>query len=311
MRARHIYATLLCSLVGSAPVFAQEPSKSKTVAALGELGTVTKDNVQLRGDKVTDEALRAVKLSDHVPITSLSIAATPLTNEGLANFLGAINGVAANKVAGSPSLETLELSSNFKLTDEALEALKTYPKLKRLNLSGNSFTGKGLSYLSGLKSLTSLDLSGNPTITNDSIMELNNLPGLEIVKLDGTSVTTEGLMKLTKLKKINRWDLSGLGLTDQSLKEFKDNKFFDNAEMLNVGSPEITDSGIDSLKGLDKLKTLVLSHADVTDAEMENLAKLRGLKTLFVDRTHVTEKGVERFNEERRKNQLPECRVVR
>jgi hypothetical protein len=65
---------------------------------------------------------------------------------------------------------------------------------------------------------------------------------------------------------------------------------------------QVTDAGLECLKGLSQLYELSLNDTTVTDAGLEYLRGLTNLKLLFLDRTHVTDEGVKQIRQA-----LPKC----
>jgi len=62
---------------------------------------------------------------------------------------------------------------------------------------------------------------------------------------------------------------------------------------MNLYGVPATDVGLEHLKGLTDLKTLVLSGTKITDAGLEHLKGLPQLQTLYLSGTQITDVGVE------------------
>ncbi len=78
---------------------------------------------------------------------------------------------------------------------------------------------------------------------------------------------------------------------------------------LDLHLTEITDAGLEELKGLNSLQELGLNNTQVsdtqiTDAESVHLKGLTSLRDLFLSRTQITDAGLAEI-----KAALPKCRV--
>ena len=62
--------------------------------------------------------------------------------------------------------------------------------------------------------------------------------------------------------------------------------------MLTLTETAVTDAGLEHLKALPRLGTLLLSHTRVTDRGLEHLKDVPRLRTVFLDDTRVTAAGV-------------------
>ena len=72
---------------------------------------------------------------------------------------------------------------------------------------------------------------------------------------------------------------------------------------MDLFATRVTDAGLVHLKGLHKLKTLILWGA-ITDAGLENLKELKQLESLGLAGTNVTREGVKRLRQA-----LPKCEI--
>ena len=75
---------------------------------------------------------------------------------------------------------------------------------------------------------------------------------------------------------------------------------------LDINGAQITDAGLERLKGLTALKHLVLTNTKVTDAGLEHLKGLTALERLDLNNTKVTAVGVARLQQS-----LPHCKIRR
>ena len=77
-----------------------------------------------------------------------------------------------------------------------------------------------------------------------------------------------------------------------------------NLETLSLVNTQITDAGLQHLKGLTKLRELRL-YTQITDAGLEHLEGLTNLESLFLGGTHLTDEGVKQLGKA-----LPNCDIV-
>ena len=184
---------------------------------------------------------------------------------------------------------------NSRITDAGLVHLKALTSLKRFWLYGPQITDAGLEHLKGLTNLKRF-LHCNTQITD---------AGLEHLK---------GLAKLTTLRHVTQVDLmflswicygeySGKSVdpqvmgTDATLEllSFFPPSILAKLTSLRLTGPQITDAGLEHLKGLTgltNLTTLYLNNMQITDAGLEHLKGLTTLETLFLNNTHITDAGL-------------------
>jgi hypothetical protein len=68
--------------------------------------------------------------------------------------------------------------------------------------------------------------------------------------------------------------------------------FFGIVAVVNLSSTQVTDAGLENLKGFTELQTLSLFNTKVTDAGLENLKGLGQLQELYVGDTKITDIGL-------------------
>jgi len=77
-------------------------------------------------------------------------------------------------------------------------------------------------------------------------------------------------------------------------------------ERVNLVDTEVTDAGLEHLKGLKSLLILYLGSTEVTDAGLEHLKGLTSLKELWLINTDITDEGVEKLQQA-----LPNCKMTK
>src|SRR5204863_317623 len=93
------------------------------------------------------------------------------------------------------------------ITDEALDQIKTPPRLWGLVINKSQITSAGLVALREW-SLTTLGLPNNPGIDDAAVEHLVAIPTLKQLDLKGTKVTKDGVEKLAKARPLCKitWD---------------------------------------------------------------------------------------------------------
>lgn len=152
------------------------------------------------------------------------------------------------------------------VTDETLRYLPTIGReLTKVSLEGTHITGEGLHYLrhSGVKSLN----------------------------LVGVKLTPKGWQELNSLKSLEEIIVSESNISDQDLKHLENNKYI---KTLNLSAcKEITDTCVETLISMKKLKSVQLAKTKVTDKFLEALANKGSLKELDLEETAITDRGIE------------------
>jgi Leucine-rich repeat (LRR) protein len=92
-------------------------------------------------------------------------------------------------------------------------------------------------------------------------------------------------------------------ITDAGLEHLKG---LTSLTTLGLRGPQITDAGLEHLKGLTSLTTLYLDGPQITDAGLEHLKRLTSLTTLDLRSTQITDAGLAEI-----KAALPKCSVGR
>jgi hypothetical protein len=72
-----------------------------------------------------------------------------------------------------------------------------------------------------------------------------------------------------------------------------------------LNSTSLSDNGVKSLSGLEKLEVLDLGDTNVSDASVAIVGKMQTLRKLNVSETRMTEKGVQQLRQ-----LIPKCRVI-
>ena len=81
-------------------------------------------------------------------------------------------------------------------------------------------------------------------------------------------------------------------------------KVFQRVYVVNLNDTQVTDAGLEHLRGLTNLVWLWLNNTPVTDAGLEHLRGLTNLQWLRLDNTPVTDAGVKKLQKLR-----PACQI--
>jgi hypothetical protein len=101
------------------------------------------------------------------------------------------------------------------------------------------------------------------------------------------------------------WD-DGASKWPAQLREVLGKDFFRRVVAVELGRTEVTNAGLEHLKGLSQLQVLSLENTQVTDAGLQHLKGLSQLQQLLLNRTKVTSKGVKKLQQA-----LPNCNIER
>jgi Leucine-rich repeat (LRR) protein len=157
-------------------------------------------------------------------------------------------------IASLVDLETLELSHNETIDDDALSQLSGLQKLKTLYLYHTSVEGPGLAHLVALPKLESLSLSRTP-LRDEGLKPIGEIGQLRWLQLEHTQITDDGLAHLSRLQK----------LTD-----------------LSLAQTDISDVGLNQLESLTQLAELNLTHTNITAAGVERIRQVLPRCKLYV-----------------------------
>lgn len=158
---------------------------------------------------VTDEGLAELR---HLPhLRSFALTGAAITDAGV------------KTLAGLPGLEEIRLQGEGPmLTDEAAEALRRLPRLRRLEIIGRAaVTDAGVAHLGRLSQLETLWLHGCAGVGDDSMPHLAPLSLLSELDLSGTSVGDEGVDRLSGLPGLSVLSLYGTPITPAALRSLR------------------------------------------------------------------------------------------
>ena len=144
-------------------------------------------------------------------------------------------------------------------------------------------------------------------VSAEVISEVAALNWLEFLYLTGPMVTDQQIAQLKGLKRTlddipQNLDLHETQLTDHGLEYLKG---LTNLGSLNLSSTQIGDAGLYHLTGLSSLTDLTLFNTKVTDEGLKHLAGMMNLEKIDLDDTQTTPEGRALLRQA-----LPNCQVT-
>ena len=165
-------------------------------------------------------------------------------------------------------------------TDGVLVALKKYPQIG------------------------AVDAFDATKCTEKGFAALKDLPNLRKLVLGKAELNPNGATAIGGCKELRHLGLVNAGLTDAELATMNKLTLLDHLTLSE--NPKITDKGMATVKGFERLQVLYLSKTGITDKGLLELKPLDGLRTLGVVGTGVTTAAAEAFPDG-----MPNLRVVR
>ncbi len=236
------------------------------------------ESVQLRRVPITPEGLRHLRTLKR--LKTLRLYDLEITDEAL------------HRLRDVEGLKSLSLCA-LEITDDALAFLRDLRALEEIDLDSTVVTDKAMEHLAGLSNLRVVRLRFS-MVSDEGVMRLAALPRLERLSIDYTAVTSAGLRRFQKaaprVEIINWHDYSngrvcyGVPISDTCWivcqANDKDLGYLEWENEFVRKDPErwgkeiarvfvmgegVTDRGLEHLKGLTRLRRLVLINTQVTD----------------------------------------------
>jgi Leucine-rich repeat (LRR) protein len=189
-------------------------------------------------------------------------------------------GAGGGRDLGFPRRRSLNLEGT-EVGDAGVRQIVRLSELEELNLSGPTVTDAALAGPAALHHLRKLVLR-NTYIEGAGLDRSNGLHALAEVDLEGSPVRNTGIAGLASL----RLSLASTDITDSPARSPQATR------ILDLGSTDLTDAGLEPLKALMNLKELILRDARFTDRGLAHLAGLTNLRTLDLVRTRISDAGL-------------------
>ncbi len=265
-----------------------------TDAGLQHIGKLTSlEELYLKGERMGDAGL--AYLRDLPRLKYLCLYGSRFTDKGMVN---------AKQMS---SLRILSFHESLcRITDAGLADISQIPNLAILCLHGiRGITDAGAAHLTKMRSLKKLNL-GSSQITDRGLAYLSQIKTLEQIDLpqDQKGITDAGLARIAELPNLKALHISRIHFNDPKMnKEYYTDKGLEalakchGLEELSIGSPGITDAGMDHVGKLGNLRSLNLFGCDnVTDKGLAKLAELKSLTNLYISYAGVTISGLNRLS---------------
>jgi hypothetical protein len=208
--------------------------------------------VELCASGITDKGI--VHLHRIPGLRRVVLHETQVTSKGLRGFKNA-------------QIEQLILGG-ASVSDETLECLRAFSKLKKLALYQTSVTNNGLANLKSVPTLEHLYLEKSP-VSDEGMCHVAGLTGLKQLELRALDVGDSGIARLVRLTNLESLELEEVGLTDEGVAKLPK---LPSLRRLAVVRTAVTDVGLRQLQQ-GYLRSLLVGPG-VTE---ESLQELRAL----------------------------------
>src|SRR3954454_23982456 len=229
-----------------------------------------------------------------LPQLVLFLAAAANTSDWVAQEGGSVTRDAAGQVIA------VDFTGSW-ITDADLERLRSFPRLRSLNLTRTRITDVGMEHLATLTGVTDLNLYFAEYITEDGIAHLKGWSSLERLNLHGTKVTSKVFPLLTRLTALKSLDLGSTQIDDEGFEELT---ALPHLEELAIGANRLTGSCLPLLKPLAQLRRLDVGGIQrvdsglwglaLTDYNLTRLAMLTQLESLTLSGANLSDRGIDR-----------------
>ena len=181
------------------------------------------------------------------------------------------------------------------------------PKLSadaRVSAKFESATDAVLVSLKKAPQIGALDVFDATRCSDAGFAQLKQLPHLRKLTLGKSALSGPSTTAIAQCKELRVLYLPGSGLSDSELATLKTLTFLEALDISD--NPQVTDSGMTTVKSLERLQMLYLAKTGITDKGLMALKPLDGLRSLSVVGTKVTGEAAEKFADE-----MPNLRAVR
>jgi hypothetical protein len=168
------------------------------------------------------------------------------------------------------------------------------------------FDGPSDAALAGLKKLPlvgAVEVFDASKCSDKGFAALKDLPHLHKLVVEKAELGALAAGAIGACKELRHLSLTSCGVDDADLAALKNLTRLEHLALAE--NPRITDRGMATVKGFDRLRVLYLSKTSISDKGLADLKPLDGLRTLSVRGTKVTSDAAEKFADE-----MPNLRKV-
>jgi Leucine-rich repeat (LRR) protein len=139
--------------------------------------------------------------------------------------------------------------------------------------------------------------------TEKGFAALKELPNLRKLVIGKAGLTQGEANAIGEYKELRHLALVSCGVTDTELAAMKKLTLLEHLALSD--NPKITDKGMATVKGFERLQVLYLNKVPISDKGLQELKALDGLRTLSVKGSNVTSDAAEKFPDD-----MPNLRKV-
>jgi hypothetical protein len=208
----------------------------------------------------------------------------------------ALTGFAACTSAQAPSADEATAIDVVKKLGGKAEVETKLSVEARISVKFEVATDATLTALRKHTNIGAIDVFDATKCTDKGYGLLKELPHLRKLVLGKANMTLGAVAAIGQCKELRHLGLVGTGVSDNELAGLKELKLLEHLSLSD--NPQITDKGMSSLKGLERLRVLYLNKTSITDKGLLELKTLEGLRTLSVKGTKVTPETGDKFVDE-------------
>ncbi|QEL21074.1 serine/threonine-protein kinase [Limnoglobus roseus] len=190
-----------------------------------------------------------------------------------------------------------------RLTGEWIDALKTFPKLKSVNINAENVPADVVGRVRELTGLESLDLQWFPGKASPAWAGITSLPLVNLKLVHSGEIDAEVLRLIASVRSLEGLRIYTKFVTEAGLDAIGKSPSLRHL-VLWVDDPSPA-AGYASLARVPKLEDLEIAAGKFDDAMLLQLADAKALRKLNVQFTGVTEAGVKKLSAA-----LPRCQIV-
>jgi len=246
---------------------------------------------------LTDDSAEAISQLRQLQELRIVVMQSGLTEHGLEMLSQLQNVTSLGLQVGYNEFQATEAQCG-------ISVLRQFPRLKDLELSGASISGRTLQAVGDLRGLAGFHLTANTRmVQSDDYRSLRHLKQVKrvtlpamaapyissldtLVRIDGMNgITDDEMMYLSTLINLEELGLHEAEITDQSLVSLKN---LTSLRTLNIHARNITGSGFVHLDSLNNLRRLILRHTQFHPENVHYLVALSSLEELDFGSTPVS-----------------------